>query len=1086
MWFAKRKIKKSLYSSQTLTKRKKDFWSNKNKRSLIWSIIWYWLVWLFFFWIIVSYVVYQKYLTDLPDVTELENMEIAQSSILYDRDGGEMYRFFEENRTYVYFDHISPYIVNALVAWEDQRFWENQWVDPLWLMRAMFQWVSGQRSTLWGTSTLTQQLVRNTIIDNRSSWESFSDWVARKIREIYLSYQITSRLSKEKIIELYLNKLWFWSNAHGIEQAAQTFFWKSANEVTILEASMLASLPKWPSYYSPYNNFWRLVWYPFMYSNEEWLDGLQRIATAWVQEEYSEIFSQLPEFLAQLDWERISDSRLLLCNLDRDIVDTRFSIDSNWCTIMPYSQLLWFLHSIRFDNGDTTLGYSIWRKDFILWRMLEDNYISFEQYIESILDSFWFTFQQYRDNIKHPHFVFYVREYIEEKFGPDILERWWLRIYTTIDPEAQSKAEEIIRNRAPENETRHWANNSALVTLDNTTGEIVAMVWGKDYFNEQIQWNVNMITSQIQPGSSFKTFVYALAIDNEVIGSMTPIYDVETIFPWDYSPKNFDGRYMWKMNITSALNYSRNIPAIKAYYLAWWENKILDFMESLWTTSLKEFKIDYQEAHGREYDYGAPLALWTWLMTALELAQAYSTFWSLWVRRDTSPVLRIEDSNWLIIEELDSENGTQAIDSSTAYITNRILADSSSRPEFWNNFLTLSGRPASVKTWTSSMQYTQWWRQVILPRNLWTAWYTPQYTTVVWSWNNNWAATSPSANWLEASWPIWKEFMEFLHEWEPSLDWRRPDWVREVNVSEITGMLAPPDMDERFRLRSLFKNVPQMTESWIWMREVDLLCNGIVTENTPESAIWMIQVVLLRSLRPNDPNWEEPVQEWVEDWWWSERLWDITDFTTSISNEICERSWIISNIELWSSIQDWDALISWSNQIEIWYRSANPLRYLRVYLDWDRILDRDITWETRWIFNWSITVPRNMSWVVDLRIEAIDNEFYSDILNYSVVTWVRDTTPPEIEFTNPQNWRITLYPWEFFNLRWVVRDQSRIRSINIFLNDERVRVWLTWNDFVQEIQTEWLDIWTHTIKVEAVDWAFNTWANTVELEIIPR
>ncbi len=1086
MWFAKRKVPRRNTQSRTLLSRKKNFWKRSNKKSLFWSIIWYWLVSLFFFWVIVAYVVYQKYLTDLPDVTELENLEISQSSILYDREGGELYRFFEENRTYVYFDQISPHIINGLVAWEDQRFWENQWVDPLGLVRAVLQWVTWQRSSLWGTSTLTQQLVRNTIIDNRSSGESFSDGVARKIREIYLSYQITSRLSKEKIIELYLNKIWYWSNAYWIEQAAQTFFGKSAREVSILEASMLASLPKWPSYYSPYNNFWRLVGYPYIFRNTEWPDSTQRIATAWAQEENFDIFSQLPDFISQLEWERISDSRLLLCNLDRTIVDARFAIDSDGCSILQYSQLLSFLGSLRFVGEEMTLWYDIGRKDFILWRMLEDQYITFDEYKASILESFWFAFETYRDNINHPHFVFYVREYLEEKYGSEILERWWLRIYTTLDPKAQLKAEQIIKAQAAKNQTSQWVNNAALVTLDNTTGEIVAMVGGRDYFDEEIQWNVNMITSLIQPGSSFKPFVYALAIDKEVVGSKTPIYDVETTFPGGYTPKNFDGKFMWKMNISTALNYSRNTTAVKAYYLAGWESEILDFMEALWTTSLKQFKEDYKEKHGTEYSYGAPLSLGTWLMSPLELAHAYSTLWSLWVRRDISPILRIEDSYWLIIEELNSNNGTQAIDPATAYIINKILSDTSSRPAFWNNFLSLSGRPASAKTWTSSMQYTQWGRQIVLPRNLWTAWYTPQYTTVVWSGNTNWVAAFKSANGLEASWPIWKDFMEYLHQWEPSLDWKRPEWVREVNISEITGMLAPPGMDAGFIVRSIFKNVPQLTESGIWTREVDLLCNGKVTDDTPESAIWTIQVVLLRSLRPHDAAWERPVQEWIRQGWWSERLWNIWNFTTTLSEEICLRSGIASDIELWSTIQDWDILIAWSNQIEIWYRSANPLKYLRVYLDWERVLNREMWGESRGIYNWSIVVPRDMSWGVIMRIEAIDNEFFSRSVSYNVITWLRDTSPPEIEFTNPANWKISLYPWEFFNLRWVVRDQSRIRSINIYLNEERVRIWLSGNEFVQKITTDGLDIWTHIIRVEAVDGAFNTWSNTVELEVIPR
>lgn len=1089
MAFSKRKVQKRISLSQTLQKRNKDYISQKkNKKTLLWNTIWYSLFWLFLFWFIISYIVYQKYLTDLPDVTELENFQVSQSSIIYDREWGELYRIFDENRTYIDFDEIHPHIINALVSWEDKRFWENQWVDPIWIIRAILQRITWQRETLWWTSTLTQQLVRNTIIDNRSSGETFSDGVARKIREIYLSYQITNRLSKEKIIELYLNKIWYGSNAHGIEQASKTFFWKSANDITVLEASMLASLPKWPSYYSPYNNYGRLVGYPFLYNLENEEDARQRIATKWAQEQNALIFWKFIDFINNLKYERVTESRLLLCWLKSENVDARFSIDSDGCSLMAYSDLLSFLGTLQIREWEEILWYQIGRKDFILGRMLEDDYISFDEYREALIWSFWFVFNQYREDIKHPHFVFYVREYLEEKYGKEILERGWLRIYTTLDPDAQIKAEEIIKKQADANKARFDINNAALITLDNRTWEIVAMVWGKDYFNETIQWNVNMLTSEIQPWSSFKTFVYSLAIDKELIWNKTPVYDVETTFPGWYSPKNFDGDFMGKMDITTALNYSRNIPAIKMYYLAGWEQAIIDWMERLWVTSLSRFKEEYLNTYGRNYEYGAPLSLWTGLMTPLELARAYSVYGSLGKRNDIVPVLRILDSNWLIIEEHTPENNlwVQVIDESTAYITNYILSDTSSRPAFWNNFLSLSWRPAAVKTGTSSMQYTQGWRQLILPRNLFTAWYTPQYTTVVWSGNTNWWAASPRANWLEASWPIWKEFMEYLHTWEPVLNWRKPDWVKEVNISEITGMLAPSDMDNTFITSAIFKNPPQITESWIWLKEVDLLCDGKITSETPESAIGTIQVVLLRSLRPNDPAWEYPVQEWVKSWWYNESLWSIWSFRTSFSEELCVRTWMASDIELWSNIKDWDIFISGTNILEIWYRSSIPLMYLRAYINWERILDENIDGDTRWIYNGSINIPKTLIWEAVFRIEAIDKDFNAHSVSYNIIAWVRDTSPPIISFINPENNRITQYPGWFFNLRGTVADQSYIRSINIYLNDERVRVWLTWNEFVQEIQTVWLEIWQHIIRVEAVDAAFNTWESIVELEIIPQ
>ncbi|USN58578.1 MAG: hypothetical protein H6767_00160 [Candidatus Peribacteria bacterium] len=107
------------------------------------------------------------------------------------------------------------------------------------------------------------------------------------------------------------------------------------------------------------------------------------------------------------------------------------------------------------------------------------------------------------------------------------------------------------------------------------------MVGGRDYFDTEIGGNNNMITSRLQPGSTFKPFTYALAMSENEIGSKTPIYDLETEFPSNYIPGNFDGKFMGKMNVSTALNNSRNIPAVKMYFLAGGENNILDYMEDL-------------------------------------------------------------------------------------------------------------------------------------------------------------------------------------------------------------------------------------------------------------------------------------------------------------------------------------------------------------------------------------------------------------------------------------------------------------------------------------------------------------------------
>ena len=171
--------------------------------------------------IILSIVLYQKYLVWLPSVKELENLEIAEWSTIYDREGWELYNIYKEKRTYIPYEEINSNMINALVAWEDKRYWENPWVDLIWIIRAVVYRAIWKTTKLEGTSTLKQQLIRNTIIANERKIE-------RKIKEIYLSYKLSKELSKEKILELYLNKISFWHNSYGIEQAAKTFFDKSA------------------------------------------------------------------------------------------------------------------------------------------------------------------------------------------------------------------------------------------------------------------------------------------------------------------------------------------------------------------------------------------------------------------------------------------------------------------------------------------------------------------------------------------------------------------------------------------------------------------------------------------------------------------------------------------------------------------------------------------------------------------------------------------------------------------------------------------------------------------------------------------
>jgi hypothetical protein len=415
----------------------------------------------------------------------------------------------------------------------------------------------------------------------------------------------------------------------------------------------------------------------------------------------------------------------------------------------------------------------------------------------------------------------------------------------------------------------------------------------------------------------------------------------------------------------------------------------------------------------------------------------------MWYKKELVPVIKILDSKWLVIEEFQKESNSweKVIDPSTAFITNHILSDTSTRPEFWNNYLSLIWRKAAAKTGTSTKQYERAWVKTIYPRNLWTVWYTPQVTTVVWAWNNDGSETNFSWNGLEWAGPIWKDYMEFYHSDEWALEWKRPWWVKEINISSISWKLASEWLSYEFIESSLFLNAPREYDNSLQPIQVDLLCNGAVDESTPISAIWNVYLLSLHSLKPNNASWELPVQAWLEKWWYDEYLPNTKNLVSSINENTCERSHFAGNIEIWSSIKNWDTLVNGSNYIEIGYRSDDTIVKIEVFLWEEKIKQIDVVGQKNWFYTWDISVPKWTLWQKTLVLRAIDDEYYSQWISYNVNVVKRDSTPPVITLSNPVDNSISLYKGNFFNLRGAVSDRGGIRSTNIYIDDIPVKIW---------------------------------------------
>ena len=189
------------------------------------------------------YYVYNKYGTNLPDISILENYRPAQTTRILASDGSVIGTLYQENRVWANFDEMSPWVVPALLATEDSRYFDHKGVDPIGIARVLYN-TATTGEVREGASTITMQLARNVFPLSEVDWE-------RKIREIFLSLEIDKRYSKERILELYLNQVYFGGGAHGIHSAARVYFNKGPKDLTLAEAALIAGLIQAPSRFSP-------------------------------------------------------------------------------------------------------------------------------------------------------------------------------------------------------------------------------------------------------------------------------------------------------------------------------------------------------------------------------------------------------------------------------------------------------------------------------------------------------------------------------------------------------------------------------------------------------------------------------------------------------------------------------------------------------------------------------------------------------------------------------------------------------------------------------------------------------------------
>lgn len=615
-------------------------------------------------------------LRDLPSPTKLASSSLPQSTRIYDRNGVLLYTIYgNRNQIALPLSSIPKNVQNATIAIEDKSFYQHGPIDLRGIARAAYETVFHKQ--LQGGSTLTQQLVKNTLLTQDRT-------LVRKMREIVLAFATEVLFSKDKILDMYLNQIPYGGTAYGIEAASETYFGKHAKDLDLAQSALLAGLPEAPTSYSP--------------------------------------FGPHPELAKE-------------------------------------------------------------RQKQVLQAMLDQKYITNNQYNQAVAEPL--AYSKISNNIRAPHFVLWVKSLLEKEYGEQTVEEGGLTVKTSLDINIQDFAQNAVTTEVAKAAYAHITNGAALVT-NPMTGEILAMVGSKDYFDTtDTDGNVNLTISLRQPGSSIKPINYADGLMHGYTAA-TAFVDKATCFPnpgqAPYCPVNYDGKFHGLVQMRYALGNSLNIPAVKMLKANGVDSMIAT-ADAMGITSFTD-----------PSRYGLSLTLGGGEVTMVDMATAYGVLANNGYRIDLQPILKVTDNKGNVLQQYTPPTspifGTRVLPTGVAYIITNILTDDSARYiDFGpHSQLWFGGQYVAAKTGTTNDF-----------RDNWTFGYTPSSTTpnpyvvAAWVGNNNNSPMNAIASGITGAAPIMHDIMAHLITGKRIAQPPIPDDVTMLPVCNDSGLLPPID-----------------------------------------------------------------------------------------------------------------------------------------------------------------------------------------------------------------------------------------------------------------------------------------------------
>ncbi|MBZ4672884.1 MAG: penicillin-binding protein [Deferribacteraceae bacterium] len=706
-----------------------------------------------------------KLSSELPSIKQLKDYSYKTPTLIYDRKGRLIGELGKERRYPVKFEQIPLYLKQAVIAVEDSRFYEHGGVDFLGILRAFFTNIKAGR-VVEGGSTLTQQLVKVIYLTPERK-------LKRKVKEAILAYKIDNYLSKDKILEIYLNEVYFGRGAYGVEAAARNYFGKSVSELTLSEAALIAGLPKAPGIYAPH------------ISLKKSLVRRDHVLYRMYEEGY----------LTEKEYEAAKlDEIKIIPNIPDKILSAPYFID--------------FIRSYINDK----LGLDLYDKGYKVNTTLD---VDFQNIAEKVISSNLFDLskrQGYFGVIGNMS-----EENIEEKINKvKYIERYGFRIVKVTDVDRKyadfvsldNSSDDFLKGRIELIKNR-WAKpygsdirllddmrkiirnddviivqktgngnyllaqepkaESALLSMIPQTGEVLSMVGGFDYsksmFNRATQ-------ARRQVGSLFKPIVYTAALESGM-NINTQILDAPVIMDTGeegkyWKPENFEQEFYGFTTLRQALTKSRNIVTIKVAEKIGID-KIISYAKKFGITT------DFQRDLSVSIGSGA--------ISLLEMVTAFSVFPNMGEYVEPIFVKSIEDYSGNTVYEVNEQIKYQAIKPETAQIMTDTLINvvengTGRKAKFINRFI--GGKTGTTNDY----------------KDAWFIGFLPNLTIGVWTGFDDFQSLGRLETGGRASLPAWIDYVVGVL---PEVDFdvfKSTDNVSYVKVDKETGQITESIMDE--------------------------------------------------------------------------------------------------------------------------------------------------------------------------------------------------------------------------------------------------------------------------------------------------